>query len=55
MRRYYRVTLGSGNEHAKNCFIGNFIGIDYDIRRSLAIAVNIELYRYQVTFKLVKG
>ena len=36
---------------------GVIIALDDDIRirRSLAVAPNIEFYRYQVSFKLVKG
>jgi restriction system protein len=36
---------------------GLIIGLDEDLRlkRALAVTQNIEFYRYQVTFKLLKG
>lgn len=36
MRNYYRVMLGSGSEHADECFKGNFIGTDYEINEDLS-------------------
>lgn len=35
-RVYLRVTLGKGNEHAQECFEGNFIGVDFGIHQDLA-------------------
>ena len=35
MKKYYRVFLGSGGEHIKECFDQGFIGIDYDFNESL--------------------
>jgi restriction system protein len=32
---YLRVTLGKGNEHAQECFAGNFIGVDFGIHQDL--------------------
>jgi restriction system protein len=34
-KAYFRVTLGKGNEHAQECFAGNFIGVDFDIHQDL--------------------
>lgn len=35
MKNYYRVILGQLNKHAKECYEGNFIGIDYQILEDL--------------------
>ncbi len=36
LRCFYRVMLGRGSEHAKECFSGNFIGADFDIDEDLS-------------------
>lgn len=36
MKNYYRVMLGSGSEHAAECFVGGFIGTDYEIHQDLS-------------------
>lgn len=35
MRCYYRIMLGAKSIHAEECFRGNFIGADFDIREDL--------------------
>jgi restriction system protein len=35
MKNYYRVMLGKKSIHANECFKGNFIGTDFDIREDL--------------------
>jgi restriction system protein len=36
MKKYFRVFLGSGGEHLKECVEQGFIGIDYDFNESLS-------------------
>jgi len=36
VKSYYRVMLGRRSIHAKGCFDGSFIGVDYDIREDLS-------------------
>ena len=36
MKNYYRVMLGRGSTHAKECFAGNFIGADFGIAEDLS-------------------
>ncbi len=36
MKSYYRVMLGRKSIHAPECFAGNFIGADFDIREDLS-------------------
>ncbi len=35
MKNYYRVMLGRQSIHAKECFAGSFIGVDYEFARDL--------------------
>jgi restriction system protein len=35
MTNYYRIMLGKKSDRAQECFAGNFIGADYDIRQDL--------------------
>ena len=35
MKNYYRVMLGKGSSHAKECIAGNFIGAGFDIPQDL--------------------
>ncbi len=35
MKSYYRVMLGRKSVHAKECFAGNFIGVDFEIPQDL--------------------
>lgn len=35
MKSYYRVMLGQKSIHAEECFAGNFIGTDFDIKQDL--------------------
>jgi restriction system protein len=35
MKSYYRVMLGPKSIHAEECFAGNFIGTDFDIKQDL--------------------
>jgi len=35
MKNYYRVMLGKGSKYAPDCFEGDFIGADFDIRQDL--------------------
>jgi len=35
VKNYYRVMLGKGSINAEECFAGNFIGVDFDIRQDL--------------------
>jgi restriction system protein len=50
---YVQGELAEPNQKVK----GLIIGLDEDLRlkRALAVTQNIEFYRYQVTFKLLKG
>ena len=36
MKKVYRVILGGGNAFAQDCWEGNFIGVDYDIREDIS-------------------
>ena len=36
MKNYYRVMLGRRSAHAAECFKGDFIGTDVDIREDLS-------------------
>jgi len=36
MKNYYRVMLGKGSRYAAECFAGNFIGVDFEIRQDLS-------------------
>lgn len=36
MKNYRRVMLGKGSVHAAECFVGNFIGADYQINEDLS-------------------
>ncbi|MDO9391998.1 MAG: endonuclease NucS [bacterium] len=36
MKKYYRIMLGKGSIYAPECFSGNFIGADFDIKQDLA-------------------
>jgi restriction system protein len=36
MKNYYRIMLGRKSVHAPECFAGNFIGADFDIRVDLS-------------------
>lgn len=35
MKGYYRVMLGKGSIYATECFLGSFIGVDFDIKENL--------------------
>ena len=35
MKSYYRIMLGRKSVHAKECFTGNFIGVDFEIPQDL--------------------
>ena len=35
MKRYYRIMLGAKSVHADECYKGNFIGCDFDIKHDL--------------------
>jgi restriction system protein len=36
MKKYFRIMLGKGSQYAPECFAGNFIGADYDIKQDLS-------------------
>ena len=36
MRSYYRIMLGAKSVHAEECYRGNFIGADFDIKQDLS-------------------
>jgi len=36
MKSYYRVMLGPKSVHASECFAGNFIGTDFDVKQDLS-------------------
>lgn len=36
MRSYYRIMLGAKSIHAEECYKGNFIGADFDIKQDLS-------------------
>ena len=36
MKGYYRIMLGAQSKYADECFKGNFIGADFDIKQDLA-------------------
>ena len=36
MTNYYRLMLGKGSAHAPECFVGRFVGTDFDIHEDLS-------------------
>jgi restriction system protein len=50
---YVKAELCETNQTVKGVIIG--LEDDLKIRRALSVTTNIEFYRYQISFKLVKG
>jgi restriction system protein len=50
---YVKAELCESNQNVKGVIIG--LEDDLKIRRALSVTTNIEFYRYQISFKLVKG
>ena len=50
---YVKSELCETNQTVKGVIIG--LEDDLKIRRALSVTTNIEFYRYQISFKLVKG
>jgi len=50
---YVKSELCESNQNVKGVIIG--LEDDLKIRRALSVTTNIEFYRYQISFKLVKG
>jgi restriction system protein len=50
MKNYYRVMLGPKSVHAEQCFVGNFIGTDYDIHQDLSQKLPDELRLFNREF-----
>jgi restriction system protein len=50
---YVKDELAEENQQVKGVIIG--LDDDLKIRRALSVTINIEFYRYQVSFKLFKN
>jgi restriction system protein len=50
MKSYYRVMLGKNSMHAKECFAGAFIGVDYGIHEDLSASLGDQWRRFNQAY-----
>jgi restriction system protein len=50
MKSYYRIMLGKGSSHFTECFEGNFIGTDFDVRVDLTSRLPEEWRKFNKEF-----